>query len=151
MLYAEAEKLSDDSKLGIAILVLAAMVVTGLAPGMLAVSCARFWKWFRLDRGQMWTFSSLASIAIFAGCLAVTYHTNPPLDQWLQLTGLEYVGISIAIIASLLVCRFGFHAKFPRDFFYYFVDDDPPDLPKGNDASANRAEGDADRANNDAP
>ena len=94
----------------VAIAIAAAAVV--FAPGIaLVAACGSFFR-LTLDRGQMWTFSVLASIASFAVMYLAVATLGTERGGRLRSSTTIYIVIATIIVILGAISHFGFHAMF---------------------------------------
>ncbi len=120
-----ARKKGDSDTVAGCILVLVLLALVFIfSPGMLLMAVAQSQFDLGFDRGQMWTFAVLVSVAVFVAILLVCRRRGA--ENVAAASLLSYSVLSLLIIASLLICQHGFKAKFPERFAAYFIGDEQP-------------------------
>lgn len=77
--------------------------VFGFAPGMLVLSILQLVFEIGLDKGQMWTFSIIASFTIFGGIWLFV--------KEIELSSFIYGGVSLTTIVLCAILFFGFKVE----------------------------------------
>lgn len=90
----------------------AAFGVFFLSPGMLVIFLA-VRPFVALDRGQLWTFSAVTSVAALT-VLRLCVGDSKRAGRW-------YAALCAAVCATFLLARFGFHAEWPDLMFDAFT------------------------------
>ena len=104
----------QESGLGQAILLIMAIaLVIFLSPGLLAVGIAKFNYEVNLDVGQMWTFATITSVALFG----IIFVFRRSFMRALK----SYLFICILIDAIALISHFGFKAEWPVKYMQSFL------------------------------
>jgi hypothetical protein len=91
--------------------ILASVLLFGffVQPGLLAVYGTRQMFGLHLDRGQLWTFGAVTSLAVYA-----TFAVRKG-GMWEGLG--RYSLLCIAASTTLVVAHWGLHAQWPRDLW----------------------------------
>lgn len=113
-----AEGKKSGSSLGTLIMMLLMLAIVFInSPGMVIFGLLKYWNVFKLDVGQMWTFSIVSSLAIFFVVFAMVREFASSLVTYL-------IGCSV-VVACCLALYFGFKVDEVHTLLKYYLENKP--------------------------